>query len=327
MIHRLAWPTRSGWAALLPGMALAALIGFTPARAQTFPDIPIWSFAGAPQAGADSVAERGRTITVKFVRDPAAEARSDFGGYRIYRVYNALDSTKMVLVRRFSRQDTDTLFLWHFPFPISPSTPVEQRTISFVDPDSSGSFQKKCRHYDQFGRCITPGDSVLVLVAPPGPHNGFLAWYSVTYEEKNLSDNNYKDLYVRDPSCTNPDTALCANLNNKLRNVTGPVSATPGPTENLQTVSVVPNPFRGAEAWDVQGGHEVHFINLPSVARIRVYTVAGDLIRDLQHNDPVHDYERWDLKNGKGEDVSSGIYVFRVETDAFQHQGRFIVIR
>jgi len=110
-------------------MALAALIGFTPARAQTFPDIPIWSFAGAPQAGADSVAERGRTITVKFVRDPAAEARSDFGGYRIYRVYNALDSTKMVLVRRFSRQDTDTLFLWHFPFPISPSTPVASTTL------------------------------------------------------------------------------------------------------------------------------------------------------------------------------------------------------
>jgi hypothetical protein len=50
-------------------------------------------------------------------------------------------------------------------------------------------------------------------------------------------------------------------------------------------------------------------------------------VRDLQHNDPVHDFEAWDLKNSHGEDVSSGIYVFRVETDAFQHQGRFIVIR
>lgn len=327
MNHRFAWPTRPRWATLLPGMALAAFLLTGAASAQTFPDVPIWSFSGAPQAGADSVAERARTITVRFVRDPAAEARLDFGGYRIYRVYNSLDSTNMTLIRRFSRQDTDTLFLWHFPFPISPATPVDQRIITFVDPDSSGSFQKRCRTYDQFGRCVSPGDSVLVLVAPPGPHNGFRAWYSVTYEEKNLNDNNYKDLYVRDPACTNPDTTLCANLNNKLHNLTGPVVATPGPAENLQTVAVVPNPFRAAEAWDVQGAHELHFINLPSTARIRVYTIAGDLVRDLQHNDPVHDYEIWDLKNSHGADVSSGIYVYRVESDAFQNQGRFIVIR
>ena len=164
-------------------------------------------------------------------------------------------------------------------------------------------------------------------MTPPGPHNGFRTWYSITYVGRNINDNTYEDMFVKDPSCTNPDSALCVNLNNKLANMTGPVEPTEGPSENLQQVSVVPNPFRANEAWDTNGASEVHFINLPSTARIRIYTLAGDLVADLQHNDTVRDFARWDLKNGNGEAVVSGIYVYRVESGVFTHQSRFIVIR
>jgi hypothetical protein len=58
-----------------------------------------------------------------------------------------------------------------------------------------------------------------------------------------------------------------------------------------------------------------------------IYTVAGDLVRELDHNDPVRDFERWDLKNGNGQDVASGIYMFRVTSGSFHRQNRFIVIR
>ena len=109
-----------------------------------------------------------------------------------------------------------------------------------------------------------------------------------------------------------PET--CPNLNSKLANmIAEPVEPTAGPTANLQTVAVVPNPFRGRESWDRPDGNEVHFINLPAQARIRIYTVAGDLVRELNHNDPVRDFERWDLKNANGRDVASGIYMYRVE--------------
>jgi hypothetical protein len=79
--------------------------------------------------------------------------------------------------------------------------------------------------------------------------------------------------------------------------------------------------------WDQTGGHEVHFINLPPVAKIRIYTVAGDLVAELHHNDPVRDFERWNLKNGRGLDVSSGIYIYRVEATNFFRQDRFVIIR
>ena len=322
------------WRPAPPGRALlrsflfaVALLLPAIASAQSgFPDIPVWSYPGAYQAGPDSIAEKGRTVTVRWLRDPAAEQRKDFGGYRIYRVFNSPDSSSMSLVRRFSVQQGDSVFLWHFPR-INASTPLDQRVVTFVDPDSSGNFVKRCRIVDEFGRCVSQRDSIWVLMTPPGPHNGFRTWYSITYESRNINDNNYEDMFVKDPACTNPDTSQCVNLNNKLANLTGPVAPTTGPSENLLQVSVVPNPFRANEAWDTNGASEVHFINLPSTARIRIYTLAGDLVADLQHNDTVHDFARWDLKNGYGEAVVSGIYVYRVESGVFTHQSRFIVIR
>ena len=92
-------------------------------------------------------------------------------------------------------------------------------------------------------------------------------------------------------------------------------------------MAVVPSPFRATEAWDRIGGNEIHFINLPSEAVIKIYTVSGDLVTELQHKDAVRDFARWDLKNANGQDVSSGIYMYRVEAASFTFQDRFVVIR
>jgi len=170
-----------------------------------------------------------------------------------------------------------------------------------------------------------------VLKAPPGPHDGFRTWYAITYEARNTGlDGTYEDMFVPDTAhCADPSHPhTCPNLNNKLLNIIPqPVEPTAGPTANLERVIVVPNPYRAHVPWDQIGGSEVHFINLPSSSRIRIFTVAGDLIRELNHSSPVVDFERWDLKNANGKDVSSGIYMFRVEAQSFSFQDRFVVIR
>jgi len=355
-------------------LALASVAGaglWSPVHAQIptgFPRIPVWAFPGAFQDSSlvrpnrcigafqgplpDSIAERSRTITVRFLRDRKAEARTDFGGYRVYRMTNLPDTTTAVLIRRFSRQTGDER-LWSFSvvdtatlqFKCGGSV-VNDSIVTFIDADSAGNFQKVCRVLDRFGRCLSIGDSVVKLVPPPGPHNGVRTWYSVTYEARNRSDNHYRDLYVRGRDtfdnyarCGTPgDTATCPviNMNHKALNVSNgtaanpfvmPVEPTPGPTSDLELVRVVPNPYRATEAWDQPGGHEVHFINLPSRARIRIYTVSGDLVAEIEHNDTVRDFARWDLKNQSGRDVASGIYMYRVETDQFEVQNRFVVIR
>ena len=97
----------------LPAIILVALAvagSSRPASAQAdLPNIPVWSYAGAWHAGVgrDTIEARPRTVTVRWLRDPAAEARPDFGGYRIYRGTNLggiCDTSAMVLVRRFSKQ-------------------------------------------------------------------------------------------------------------------------------------------------------------------------------------------------------------------------------
>ena len=359
---------------------LVMVLGSCPARAQigdtpgcdfdyagrgesrpAFPKIPLCAFPGAYQDSSlirplrcvgqfqgplpDSVRRQARTITVRFLRDRAAEARPEFGGYRLYRVQNFPDSTAMVLIRRFSKQVGDER-TWQFSTVDTDSgtaTPlafkchglvVHDSVVTFIDPDSDGAYVKVCRKVDRFDRCLTKGDSVFKLVAPPGPHDGFQTWYAITYELRNTTaDATYEEMFVPDSAddwarCgTRGDPRTCPNLNNKLYNITpNPVEPTAGPTANLLRVGVVPNPFREREAWD-HGENELHFINLPARATIKIYTVAGDLVAQLEHADTVRDFARWDLKNQNGRDVASGIYMYRIEAGSFTFQDRFIIIR
>ncbi len=366
--------------AITPILALALAAGagsWAPAAGQSpgFPRIPIWSYPyafqddpayhvigsldcpGSLPVRADSLRAEPRTITVRFLRDRNAEARPDFGGYRIYRVVNAPDSTRMELVRRFSRNRGDDI-TWGFSIvdATDPTHPfkcggqvVHDSVATFVDPDSNGHYVKVCRYRTPSGLCISRGDSVFILEKPPGPHDGFPTYYSITYEKKNLpAEGTFEDLFVpgtrRDTldnykRCAvkgDPTTCPFLNANHKLANLTPLanlpiVEPTGGPTRDLERIIVVPNPFRAREEWDRPGGHEIHFTNLPPRATIRIFTVAGDLVTELQHNDLVRDFERWNLKNANGQDVASGIYIYRVESTVklqpFAFQDRFIVIR
>jgi hypothetical protein len=162
----------------------------------------------------------------------------------------------------------------------------------------------------------------------------------VTYEQFNSGlEGTFDEILVPDTldsfaRCTNPaDRLTCPNLNNKLANITEAVEPTGGDSPDLEKVLVVPNPYRAAEDWDAPGSHDIHFVNLPERARIQVYTVAGDLVTTLDHvgrppgTTTTRDFERWNLKNAHGHDVAAGIYVYRVTSDTFAFQGRFIVIR
>ncbi len=338
-------------------LALALWAGVRPAAAQSsaFPSIPVWSLAGGWNDSSavfpnrcigafrgpmpDSVAERPRSITVRFLRDRLAERRADFGGYRLYRMTNNPDSSKALLIRRFSLNAGSEL-TWNFSRLDSASlqfrcrgAQVHDSVVTFVDADSNGAFFKVCRRPGELMRCFTPGDSIIKLFAPPGPHDGFLTWYSITYEKKNTTDADYEDLFLPDTldgfsRCSNPSNRnTCPNLNHKLRNLTGPIEPTGGPTADLERVRVVPNPYRGSEVWDRPGANEIHFTNLPARATIKIYTVSGDLVHVILHEDGVRDFQRWDLRNASGKQVASGIYLYRVEADRFEFQDRFVVIR
>ena len=293
--------------------ALAMAYPPAAAHAAAFPTIPAWAYVGAfqdysqtdsglsaPCLGAlrvrpDSLARKARTISIRFLRDPEIESRPDFGGYRIYRMINTPDPSHAVLLRRFSLNAGSAL-TWGFSR-VDPVTkkfmcqsavgsPIEvnDAVVTFIDPDSSGNWVKFCKYPLPNGGCAIPGDSVFKLVTPPGPHDGFRTYYSITYEARDGRDPDYADMFVADSSnnfasCNDSLLALvragadptgsiyaqlvasCPNLNGKLNNLMGPVEPSAGPSPDLERVGVVPNPYRAKEAWDLGGQKEIHFIN------------------------------------------------------------------
>src|SRR5690349_17010298 len=111
-------PIRRPFRSIL-ALALVAGAGIVSAAAvasgASFPSLRVWAFPGAYQDSSlvvpsrcvgsfqgplpDSIREAARVVSVRFLRDRVAEKRPEFGGYRIYRMTNQLDSTKAVLVR------------------------------------------------------------------------------------------------------------------------------------------------------------------------------------------------------------------------------------
>ena len=319
-----------------------------------FPGICYRAFAGLrASSGADSTVSR--KITIRWVRDRVAEARPDFGGYRIYRQSAVRDTANMELLRRFAlfgRSPGDTLpngqpnpsiysrrdtLLWHFP--------DDQDTLTFVDPDSAGNLVKVCRRYDEFGICATPGDSVFRLVPPgqpfnrpdfpvAGPHDGFPLYYTIVYGAIDQSLRETSEMFVPDSlgvygPCNVPgDPTSCRNLNGKITNLMNEPVFVSGPARpNVESVVVVPNPYRGRERWDQPGEKRVQFHNLPARATVKIFTLAGDLVRELAKTDPASGNLDWNLRNADGREITSGIYLFHVLSDqGFETKGNFVVI-
>ena len=99
-------------------------------------------------------------------------------------------------------------------------------------------------------------------------------------------------------------------------------------------VWVVPNPYRGSAPWerpavpgDVLTRH-IDFMGLPQGhSHIRVYTLAGDLVAEIDHDSGRENGEAsWDLISRNGQQVEAGIYLFTVRSNQGDQRGRFVLI-
>lgn len=127
-------------------------------------------------------------------------------------------------------------------------------------------------------------------------------------------------------------------------------------------VSVYPNPYKlafdgpdgrrtsyydqGFEAPEKKGRGEsideqdrrIWFVNLPSQATIRIYTLDGDLVRTIEHEWPkqegsqafLTDYSSrvgWDLVSRNTQAVVSGIYIYRIDSPLGSQLGKLVIIK
>ena len=83
--------------------------------------------------------------------------------------------------------------------------------------------------------------------------------------------------------------------------------------EGLDALAIVPNPYKGASDYELSNlADVVRFTNMPEQATIRVFTLAGSLIKTIGKSGPETSID-WDLLTEEGLPVSSGMYLVHVE--------------
>jgi len=108
-------------------------------------------------------------------------------------------------------------------------------------------------------------------------------------------------------------------------------------------VVVYPNPYRadanyreigfegrGQETLSEERIRAIHFANLPAQCKIRIFSLDGDLVREIDHNrepgDPRAMHDQWDLITRNTQAVVSGIYYYSVESTQGNQVGKLVII-
>jgi hypothetical protein len=130
-------------------------------------------------------------------------------------------------------------------------------------------------------------------------------------------------------------------------------TAVPGQTiiTPSEEIHAVPNPFIPyyylRDSWYFETSSEsaaeerISFINLPGQCKLRIYSLTGDLVEEMENTDPSVKVLDWDLISKNQQKVVAGIYLFHVENidDAEDYDaqgnktvddetiGKFVIIR
>ena len=83
---------------------------------------------------------------------------------------------------------------------------------------------------------------------------------------------------------------------------------------DIEKINVFPNPYFGSQAEEMDPlEHFVRFTHLPpGNTTIRIYTLAGELVRTLKHENGSQ-FEEWNLQNEFHIPVASGMYIVHID--------------
>lgn len=104
----------------------------------------------------------------------------------------------------------------------------------------------------------------------------------------------------------------------------------------LDKIKVVPNPYVATAAWEAKnpyksgrGPRSIHFTHLPAKCTIRIFTINGELVKEIEHDNPYDSGTAyWDLLTKDNLSVSYGVYVYHVEAPGIGEKiGKFAIIK
>jgi hypothetical protein len=123
---------------------------------------------------------------------------------------------------------------------------------------------------------------------------------------------------------------------------------------NMDEIMVIPNPYIGRSKFDGRRENDkkgdksrrLWFVNLPERCIVRIYTLAGDLVQELDHEGAQNadiitiskasttgtvasGMEPWDLLSKHNQIIAPGVYLYSVENKAGNEikVGKFVIIK
>jgi len=186
----------------------------------------------------------------------------------------------------------------------------------------------------------------------------FFKYYEYEYTLKNLLPSQLHYVAVTAFDYGSPSSGLESLETPPQKNFIAEYPQNPAAMVEEEGLNVIvyPNPYRidgqyrdnGFEARDyiVYDGYtdslvqqsglpddrtrSIHFINLPHKCTIRIFTIDGDLVREIKHDAapdaPQASHERWDLITRNTQAIVSGIYYYSVESDYGNQLGKIVII-
>ena len=168
----------------------------------------------------------------------------------------------------------------------------------------------------------------------PNLLNGWQYLFSVTSLDKGDPENNLGPL----------ESSLLANLKRIL-------PGTPATDNEDVEIGVYPNPYYGSALWDGSSERlrKIYFYNLPAECEITIYTLAGDVVKRIEHDQTSNGSDlrwfeqyatdgkqqfaggehAWDLITGNDQAIATGLYLFTVKNNknGFIKTGKFLVVK
>ena len=222
----------------------------------------------------------------------------------------------------------------HWSIPVPPNPPAliyssTDRGIELVWDDAPEKTPDPIKgyvdfsHYRVYRALYTPQNWQLLTEIHRNPDGSF----NHTYLDSTASPG-FPYYYV--VTSVDEDT-LESSKSNYLTDAEGnprAITMVTSPSDDLDKIRVVPNPYLGSAPWTAtEIADKVEFQNLPRSCKIYIYTLAGDLVRVLNHTSGTGS-EAWNLLNESGEKVVSGPYIYKVETPDGRYKiGKFLILK
>jgi hypothetical protein len=202
-------------------------------------------------------------------------------------------------------------------------TPV---SVPFEVWNTSENVQVLAEIYDRDGNGVwTPQNKeyidIVNVLYDGQPHPGAWPYYHAWFFRFDIADTNYSvgDVFRIEGAPLN-------SSNDEFAFNAGGINFQSAKSE-LSKIKVVPNPYIAHALWENKEGiRKIQFTHLPDKCTIRVYTLAGDLVKVIEHTNGTG-AEDWDMLNKDQMGIVPGIYFYHVDSKYGEKLGKFAVIK